>query len=801
MLTGPAGCPTLFRSIAGLLLVLLVLLPAAPATASARPALALDGPISLTRLEPHVSHYCDPGGTLTIADIRHRTLAPLKYPAISFGNRRDTCWFHFTLVNRSDAPLDLLLRINNPVLDHIELHFPDSSGQAPVVMGDERPFAMRPLHTRAFTVPLMLPAHSTQDYYLKVSSTSSLNLPLQIASVQPFIGEHEREEWLHGAGFGVAAGILIYHLFLWVAVRERVYRFYVLYAAAAFGYLLCFEGMGFRLWPAHPVWNAHAQLFFIYLMMGAGSLFARDFLDTGASRLADRALCLAAGLSVLMTGAQFILPLATGYLLQPLVAMVVISIIAATAVSRWRQGMREARLFVAAWSMLLVLGMLLSLHSVGLTPALPFLVTLNGMEIGFILQQVLLSLALANRLNTLKDEQNQQHKIIVRTEAENAAKTEFLAKMSHEIRTPMNALLGITQLLQDTALDNTQKSYVDTLHSSGHALLHVINDILDYSKISAGMVSVETTDFDLHALIRECVDVFQLAARDKSLRLDCQVADEVPRTLQGDPNRLRQVLLNLLSNAVKFTARGAVRLQVRRLSSFADGRVRIGFEVTDSGIGIPADKIPSLFDWFTQADSSTAREYGGTGLGLAISQQLINLMGGIITVTSKPGNGSTFSFSLVFSPARAEVAPAHPPLDSLPPLATLRVLVVEDNAINQMIIVGLLRKLGMEPLITSSGSEAVDIIRQHHAALDLVLMDCEMPGMDGYQTTRTIRSLERHLKLAPLTIIALTAHALPEHRAACLAAGMDDYLSKPLMLPTLAGKLASLPARTTKRPE
>ncbi len=795
MLTGQAGCSTLLRSIAGLLL-LLGLLPGLPALADTGHALTLTAPIGLTRLEPYVSHYCDPAGTLTIDDIRRRTLTPLKYPSVSFGNRRDTCWFRFTLANRSDTPLDLLLRINNPVLDHIALYFPANSGMPPVLMGDERPFSMRPLHTRAFTVPLLLPAHSTQDYYLKVASSSSLNLPLQIASVQPFIGEHEREEWLHGAGFGVAAGILIYHLFLWVAVRERVYRFYVLYAGAAFGYLLCFEGMGFRLWPAYPVWNAHAQLFFIYLMMGAGSLFARDFLDTSASRLADRALCFAAALSVLAMGAQFLLPLATGYLLQPVIAMIVISIIAATAVSRWQQGMREARLFVAAWSMLLVLGMLLSLHSVGLTPALPFLVTLNGMEIGFIVQQVLLSLALANRLNTLKEEQHQQHKIIVRTEAENAAKTEFLAKMSHEIRTPMNALLGITQLLQDTRLDQTQKSYVDTLHTSGHALLHVINDILDYSKISAGKVTLETTDFDLHALIRECTDVFQLGAREKSLRLDCQVTDDVPRTLQGDPNRLRQVLLNLLSNAVKFTANGTVFLQVRRLSSFADGRVRIGFDVTDSGIGIPSDKIPALFDWFTQADSSIAREFGGTGLGLAISQQLVTLMGGTISVTSQPGKGSIFSFSLVFSPPSGNAAPAHPPLDSLPAFSALRVLVVEDNPINQMIIVGLLRKLGIDPQVTSNGTDALNIIRRNHAALDLVLMDCEMPGMDGYQTTRAIRSLERHLHLRPLTIIALTAHALPEHRAACLAAGMDDYLSKPLMLPTLAGKLATLATNT-----
>lgn len=795
MLTSPAGRLCLYRPLWLPLLLLCLLFNGGRASADSVSALVLDGPVGLTRLEPHVSYYCDPTGKLSLADIRSRQLAPLTYSSISFGNRRDACWFHFTLVNRSPASLDLLLRINNPVLDHIEIHGPGTAEGRPVIAGDSRPFDMRPLSTRAFTIPLSLTGNSRQDYFLKVSSSSSMNLPLQITSVQPFIGEHELEEWLHGAGFGIAGGILIYHLFLWLAVRERVYRYYVLYASAAFGYLLCFEGMGFRLWPESPDWNGHAQLFFIFLMMAAGPLFARDFLDAESSRLADLALKFAAGISIITMTAQFALPLATGYLLQPILAMIVISIISGTALLRWHQGMREARLFLAAWSLLLVLGMLLALHSIGLTPSLPFLVTLNGMEIGFILQQVLLSLALANRLNTLKREQDMQQKSILRAEAENAAKSEFLAKMSHEIRTPMNALMGITQLLQDTTLDHTQKSYVDTLHKSGHALLHVINDILDYSKITAGKITLETTDFDLHALIAECVDVFNLSAQEKSLSLQCLTADDVPRQLRGDPNRLRQVLLNLLSNAIKFTAQGAVQLQVRRLSSFPDGRVRLGFEVTDTGIGIPGDKMDSLFDWFTQADSSTAREYGGTGLGLTISQQLVSLMGGAITVRSSPGKGSSFSFSIVFAPALREVAIAELSPANLPALSRLQVLVVEDNPINQMIISGLLRKLGIQPLMTSSGADAVDIVRERHPSLDLILMDCEMPVMDGYETTRAIRSLERHLQLRPVCIIALTAHALPEHRAACIAAGMDDYLSKPLMLNALTGKLATLAPR------
>ncbi|MFN3586622.1 MAG: ATP-binding protein, partial [Moraxellaceae bacterium] len=446
-----------------------------------------------------------------------------------------------------------------------------------------------------------------------------------------------------------------------------------------------------------------------------------------------------------------------------------------------------ARLFVLAWLLLISSTILLSLQNF-MVVRISILTAFNGMEIGLLAQQLLLAFGMAERVNRLKEEQLRQEQLALRATAENAAKSEFLAKMSHEIRTPMNALLGITQLLNDTPLDATQRRYVDTLNHSGHALLHVINDILDYSKIAAGKVTLEQVDFDLHALLDECLRVFALNAQEKSLSLDCVIAPEVPACVRGDPNRLRQVLLNLLSNAVKFTHQGQVQLRVALKAQTTD-HLRLAFAVEDSGIGITPEQQTRLFDWFTQADSSTAREYGGSGLGLTISQQLVQLMAGEITVTSTPGAGSCFRFEVTLAPARGQPAVPAALAGQLPDYSSLRVLVVEDNPINQMVIGGLLRKLGIAPRMASSGVEAIDLLRAADASFDLVFMDCEMPRMDGYDTTRAIRAMERHLARPRLCIVALTAHAMPEHRAACLAAGMDDYLSKPLLLPALLALL------------
>lgn len=775
-----------------LFLLALLWLCGLQAHAAGTTPLLLGPHFTAVRLEPHVAYFCDQTGRLTLEGAEKTPFEPLAHPTIVFGFHQGACWFRFRLENNSAAALPLIFQINYPALDRIELYAPGNTAQTYWGLGDTQAFNKRPLGTRAYTIPLTLAAGLQQDYFLRVASTSSINVPMLLMSPETYANQHEVEEWLHGAGFGITFGLIIYHLFLWLAVREKVYRFYVIYIAATFSYLLCFEGMAYRLWPDSPQWNNHAQLLFVFLVLGSAALFTRDYLSTHTWKAANKLLLAIAVTGFSLSALQFILPLGLAYQLQPVVAIATLIAITCIAVMRLHEGMREARLFLLAWGLLILMASMLSLQSFGLFPGLPVLLTLNGMEVTFILQQLLLALALASRMNKLKDERLKQEQATLRAEAENAAKTEFLAKMSHEIRTPMNALLGITQLLQDTTMDETQKNYVDTLYSSGHALLNVINDILDYSKIASGKTELEMVDFNLPDLLDECIQVFSLSAREKSLSLVCERSQDLPTYVCGDAGRLRQILLNLLSNAIKFTEYGNVFLRTS-VEENTSTRVRLRFEVEDSGIGIAPEKIPGLFESFVQADSSTSREYGGSGLGLAISRQLVELMHGHIIASSQPGKGTVFRFNVLLKTATAN--PALPDARQVPSPAMfvgVRALVVEDNPINQLVIRGFLQKVGIRARMASSGQEALDILDNDEEIFDLVFMDCEMPFMDGFETTRRLRIWEQQHKRKPLHIIALTAHALPQHRQQCLMAGMDDYLSKPLLLSKLVEKLNSV---------
>lgn len=381
---------------------------------------------------------------------------------------------------------------------------------------------------------------------------------------------------------------------------------------------------------------------------------------------------------------------------------------------------------------------------------------------------------------------------LARSRLADKAKDQFLAAMSHELRTPMNGVMGMAETLNTTPLSKEQKGHVEVITRSVESLLNVINDILDYSKITAQSLTLESIPFDLHQTVGDVVHLMENAASEKGVDLGMEFPEGAHRYYLGDPTRVRQIVFNLVGNAVKFTEMGAISVQVRLVEEVTGPNIEL--RVKDTGVGIPADRLEAIFDHFEQADNSTTREHGGTGLGLAISKQLAELMGGQITVQSVVGAGSTFTVRIALTQCAKPRTEDKPESDEIPDLG-LSALIVEDNKFNQIVIQNILKRIGVTSKLAENGQEALEVLDSD--SFDVVFMDVRMPVMNGYDATRAIRNRQDEKGLIP--ILALTGEATKADIKLCLESGMDRHLAKPIRLQKIVSALREVPGIAAAR--
>lgn len=708
--------------------------------------------------------------TLLSGQLLTMPFRPVNRVSILPGMDRSERWFRWRLTNPGPVPARMVIDLGSPAVERADLYiFSDRQYLQHLQTGMAVPKQERLIRNRFFVIPLdVAPGETT--YYLRMVNTAVRNFSIAIASEENYINYIEKI----GIRVGIFYGLLI-TLFLaaalgYLAGRKPVHL--TLVGAITFTGLIYAHSDGLVQQLINVTYWQQQAVEFCYLCAKAICfvLFFRFYFPpTSYSPGQQRALQIGWLTGLVVIVLQFMVPLSIGAVFATIYTQLMPVALCVLLYSF--RGKEPINGFLVG-----AMGFYLSDYTLGIlygtVPSLEFNNYIIYSRFASLATMTLMALALLRKFNEARVATLLEVARLKDAEANMRAKDQFLAAMSHEIRTPMNGVIGMVDILRNTPLNEQQREYIDIVAESGNSLLEVINEVLDFSKIESGNMDIYSYPFDLRKMVAESVMLLNANAQSKNISLQYEVTEALAPMVMGDQTRVRQVILNLIGNAIKFTERGEVRV---RVSLEAAGETpQLVIDVTDTGVGVAESDLGELFMSFRQA----SHQHGGTGLGLAISRQLTELMGGQITANSTVGKGSTFTVRLPYRPVTAEAASVHIHEQEID-LPKLRILLAEDNVINQKVALTMLTNMGMQVDCVVNGEQALQILRDRHHPYEVVLMDCDMPELDGYEATRQLRASERGGDRHTY-VIALTAHALREYRELALEVGMDAYLSKPL---------------------
>jgi signal transduction histidine kinase/CheY-like chemotaxis protein len=740
----------------------------------------------------------DPSGLASIADVRAQAAAgnfkPHDKATLNAGYSRSAFWLKIDLHYRPSNPAaqrTWLLELAYPPLDHLDLYTADANGDYRLVRqtGDAWPFASREIRQNNYLFDLSFKPDQTQTVYLRLASEGSIQAPVTLWSSTAYLEDQPVRLYVLGIIYGVLLGMVVYNLFIFLSVRDTSYLYYIFYIASFGLYQLSVNGAAVEyFWPDNPWWANAATPFFIGCAGLFGSQFARSFLQTKThSRWLDRLLIGLIAFGALVMGLSLMTSYALALRLATTLALTFTVVIFAAGILAWWRGLRVARYFIIAWSAFLLGGVVNTLMVLGLLPNV--FLTMYASQIGSAIEVALLSLALADRINAMREQQAQTlydagQKLEVLNQQlahSNKLKDEFLATLTHELRTPMNGVIGSLELMQTVDLNPELEQYQQTAAGSARDMMRMVNGILTLTELQAGKLKATPGSFSLRAVVEALRLQFDGNAASKSLDFKVEVLPTLPDRLHGDSAKLAQCLECLLDNAIKFTRVGGLALRVTGKPS-TDNRMALSFAVIDTGIGFTDLGEATMYQRFFQLDGSMTREYGGLGVGLAICRQLVELLGGKLTHRSEPGRGSRFQLDVEFELPVMESAPISAPShDCVRAPQDCTVLLVDDNSVNQLVMRGMLLKLGFRVRTADNGAAALDCLQRE--TFDAVLIDCQLPAHDGASVCCQIHALPGCANL-PVFMLALTAD-----RELCSTGAAIDYLNKPVKFEDLQSAL------------